>query len=109
MTRRRCAASACGKFAEDQCAPCESPHLVGVGERDAASDAEVLGCELLKEVADDPDESAKKEPEEQRSRFAGVKDGGLRSAVEREDECEHRAQFADVKTVTKESGFMPLM
>ena len=84
-----------GQFAEDQRAPRESPHLVGVGERNAAADAEILGGELLKEIADDPHESAKEKPEEQVASLAGVEDRGLGSSVECEDQRDHGSQFAD--------------
>ncbi len=52
------------ELAEDERAPEEPPELVGVGEGNAAADADVLGGVLLEEVADDPDEPAEHEPEE---------------------------------------------
>jgi hypothetical protein len=97
-----------GEFTEDQGAPGESPDLIGIGEWDAAADAEVLGCVLLEDVADDPDESAEEEPEEEVADFAGVEDCGVDASKART-----RANMVPsspmVKTVTNESGFIPLM
>ena len=61
-----------GEFAEDERAPGEAPYLIGVGERDAAADADVLGGVLLEDVADDPDEAAEEEPEYYSSGLGGV-------------------------------------
>ncbi len=97
-----------GQLAEDESAPRESPELVGIGERNAAADAEILGCVLLKDVADDPDESAEEEPEEHVADFGGMEDGGVRTAIERQHKREEVPSSPTVKTVTKESGFMPL-
>ena len=59
----------CGRqFTEDEGAPSEAPKLVGVREWDASADAEILGGELLEEVADDPDEATQEEPEKGTSR-----------------------------------------
>src|SRR5229473_4064853 len=56
--------SAAVQLAEDKHAPEKSPELIGVGERNAAADADVFGGVLLEEIADDPDEAAEHEPEE---------------------------------------------
>jgi hypothetical protein len=50
---------------ENKRAPCQAPNLIGVGERYASANAQVLRCELLKQVANDPDESAQEKPEQQ--------------------------------------------
>ena len=52
------------QFSEDQNAPEQAPQLIGVGERNAAADADVFCGVLLEEIANDPDETAEHEPEE---------------------------------------------
>ena len=84
-----------GEFAEDERAPGESPELVGVGERDAAADADVLGGVLLEDVSDDPDEAAEEEPEDYSSRFGRVCEYVHRGGIERECEDEDGGEFAD--------------
>src|SRR5215470_7637576 len=44
------------QFTEDEDSPQESPELVGVGERNAAADADIFCGVLLEQVADDPNE-----------------------------------------------------
>src|SRR5215472_6807567 len=82
------------QFAKNENAPEQSPELIGIGERDAAADADVFCGVLLKEIADDPDESAEDEPEDDAARAveflperspAGVADG----------ERGHHAEFAE--------------
>src|ERR1022692_5221583 len=53
-----------GKFAEYQNAPGQTPELVGVGERNAARNPDVLRGILLKQVPHHPAESAQKKPEQ---------------------------------------------
>ena len=57
------------ELTEDKRAPCKSPELVRVAKRNPASYPDVLGRELLEQVADNPDESAEKQPEEHASRI----------------------------------------
>src|SRR5229473_816685 len=86
--------SAAVQLAEDKHAPEKSPELIGVGERNAAADADVFGGVLLEEVADDPDEAAEHEPEEHVAR-------ALQFAHERRHteiaygERGHHAEFAE--------------
>src|SRR6267143_5232023 len=60
--------SAAVQFTEDKHAPEKSPELIGVGERNAAADADVFGGVLLEQIADDPDKAAEHEPEKHVSR-----------------------------------------
>ena len=52
------------QFVEDENAPQQSPELIGVGERNAAADANILSGVLLEEISEDPNEAAEHEPEE---------------------------------------------
>ena len=97
------------QFAEHQRSPRQSPHLVRVGKRNAASDAEVLGCELLEQIADHPDESAEEKPEQQVPHFAGVEDRGVVPPSRARTSANIVPSSPTVKTVTNESGFMPLI
>src|SRR5260370_33477664 len=81
------------QFTEYENAPEKSPELICVGERNAAADADIFRGVLLKEIADDPDESAEHKPEEnvaralqfaQKRRHAEIADG----------ERGHHPQFA---------------
>src|SRR5467141_3405741 len=82
------------QLAEDERTPEESPELIGVGEGNAAADADVFGGVLLEEIADDPDEAAEHEPEEHVART-------LQFAQERRHseiaggEREHHAELAE--------------
>src|ERR1700747_1543601 len=76
--------SATGYVAENQDTPEKSPELILVGERNAAADADIFCGVLLEEIADDPDEAAKHQPEEdiacalqfvQERRHAKIADG----------------------------------
>ena len=96
------------QFAEHQRAPRQSPELIGVGERNAAADAEVLGRELLKDVADDPHESAQEQPEQHVADFRGVKHRRLVPPSNASTSANTVPSSPTVKMVTNESGFMPL-
>jgi len=98
-----------GQFTEDKSAPCQSPKLVGVGQRNGSADAQVLGGELLKEIADDPGETAEKEPEEQVLCLWRMEDRRFRASSRASTSAKTVPSSPMVKTVTKESGFMPLM
>src|SRR5690349_19231305 len=83
------------KLAKNQCAPGQAPELVGVGEGNASADSNVLGGELLEDVADDPSESSEKKPEEHRTRLCRVKDGSTETAIEGQNQQEHGRQFTN--------------
>ena len=55
------------QFVKNQNAPEQSPELIGVGERNAAADADILRGVLLKQISEDPDEAAQHQPEEHRA------------------------------------------
>jgi hypothetical protein len=73
----------------------EAPELIGVRERDAAPDAEILGRELLEEVSDDPDKTAEKEPEEDAAEGGEVKCGRVRAAIQPPHQREHGTKLAE--------------
>src|SRR5262249_43819430 len=52
------------QLAEGQNTPAQSPQLIGVGKRDAATDTDVFGGVLLEDITDHPDKAAQHEPEE---------------------------------------------
>src|SRR5215469_13701959 len=52
------------EFMKDQDSPDKSPKLVGVRERNAAANADILGGVLLEQVSDDPHEPAEHQPEQ---------------------------------------------
>src|SRR6266404_5835881 len=51
------------QLAENENAPEKPPELIGVGKRNAATDAHIFCGVLLEEIADDPHEAAEHEPE----------------------------------------------
>ncbi len=80
---------------ENKDAPEQPPKLVGVGERYATSDADVLGGVLLKKVANHPDEATGSEPEQYGScfyEFAPKREGATGRT---NGKCDHHAKFAD--------------
>src|SRR6266851_6168464 len=82
------------KFTENQHAPEKPPELIGVGERDAAADANIFRGVLLEEITNDPNEAAKHEPEEHVARalqFAQERRHSEIAAGERR----HHAEFAE--------------
>ena len=83
------------QFSEDENAPEQSPQLIGVGEGNAAADADVFCCVLLEEIADDPDEAAEHEPEEDRlGEGEFLRESGGAATVG-DGESEHHTEFAD--------------
>src|ERR1700733_11118335 len=83
-----------GQLAEDQRAPREAPELIGIRERDAASDAEIVCGELLEEVADHPDKASKKEPEEDAAEGGKVKGSRVHAAIQPPHQREDGAELA---------------
>jgi hypothetical protein len=82
------------QFSEDEDAPHQAPELIGIGERNSAADADVLGRVLLEQVANHPNESAQHKPEERGARSREVMPQSCRSAVTQR-ERKHRDQFTD--------------
>src|SRR5258707_6608421 len=86
--------SAAVQLAENKHAPEKPPELIGVGERDAAADADVFGGVLLEEITNDPNEAAEHKPEKHVAR-------ALQFAPQRRDaeiaggERGHHAELAE--------------
>ena len=97
------------QFSKNERTPRKAPQLVRVRQRNAAPNAQILGRILLKDVADHPDKAAQKKPEQHGPRLRRGNDRDRRCAIERERQRKDGAEFPIVKTVTKESGFIPLM
>src|SRR5437667_5181597 len=55
---------AAGQFAKDTNTPEQAPELIGIGNRNAAADADIFGGVLLEEIADHPDKAAEHQPED---------------------------------------------
>src|SRR5579884_4172386 len=83
------------QFSKDERAPCEAPELVRIRERNSTPDADVFRRILLKQVADDPAESAKKDPKDHMPRCTQFSMKLRNTSAKRDCHQRHGPQLAN--------------